>query len=178
MAFADRLKNATGAKNPGHGRFFSLPSHWKDTEPLKVFFVTEKKMYMHTCSGNCSLNCNGTKFTGWQWGKRSLERSNRCPYSTCYHHLLSAEEQSKSHNLSHNSTHIAVFFKCIYLLLFHWCHRLSFILQVSQSTTICINACSMESKHKEIGVQLQHYNLGITELWWDGSHGWSAAMQQ
>lgn len=71
-------------------------------------------MCIHTCSVNCSFNCNGTKFIGWQWRKRSLERSNWCPYGTCYHHLLSAEEWSKSHNLSHNCTHIPVFFKCIH----------------------------------------------------------------
>lgn len=175
MAFVHRLKNATGAKNPGHCRLVSLPSYWRHWATFLCH--RKKKMCIHTCSVNCSLNCNGTKFSGWQWWKRPLERSNRCPYSTCYHHLLSAEEQSKSHNLSHNCTHILVFLKCIYFLLFHWCHSFSFILQLFQSTKICINACSMESKHKEIGVQLQHYSLRIKELWWDGSYGWSAAMQ-
>ncbi|KAJ7395625.1 aspartyl/asparaginyl beta-hydroxylase isoform X4 [Pitangus sulphuratus] len=32
----------------------------------------------------------------------------------------------------------------------------------------------MRNKDKEISVQLQGYSLGITDPWWDGSHGWSA----
>lgn len=129
-------------------------------------YQNPKKKCTNTCSVNCSLNCNGTKFSGWQWWKRSLERSNRGPHSTCYHHFLSAEEQSKSHNPSHNCTHIPAFSKCLYLLLFYWWHSFYFILQVFQSTKIFTNACSMESKHKEIGVQLQQYKDHTAVVTW------------
>ena len=45
----------------------------------------------------------------------------------------------------------------------------------------CTRARSMGNKHKEleICVQLQGYDLvGITKMWWDGSHGWSVTMEK